>query len=68
MELAQVVALDRTADLADFQNAAAEPKSTLVHRLRDVQAMLFVGLGLLATVAWMGLLGWLMYRLMLSLV
>jgi len=44
-----------------------QPRAPLAARLRGALAVFSVGLGLLATVAWVCLLGWLVYRAVLAL-
>jgi hypothetical protein len=56
--LRQVDFLDRT----DAQDGVAEPRPSVAGRLREIRAVFFVGVGLLATVAWIAILGWLLYR------
>ena len=63
MTPAQVDVLDRT----DAQLIDARPTPPLPMRVRELCAMVFVGLGLLATLAWIAVLGWLLYRAVLML-
>jgi hypothetical protein len=42
-------------------------KLSFVARIRELWPVVVVGLGLLATVAWIALLGWLLYRAVLML-
>lgn len=44
-----------------------QPKPPLAARIRQIWSVFIVGLGLLATVAWIALLGWLLYRAVLML-
>jgi hypothetical protein len=53
--------------LTDAELIDAQPTPPLAMRVRGLCAIVFVGLGLLATVAWTGLLGWLLYRAALML-
>jgi hypothetical protein len=61
--LTQADVLDRSNN----QDADAQPKPSFATRLRGIVAVLFVCLGLLATVAWIAFLGWLLYRAVLVL-
>lgn len=59
MTLAQVVDV---SNRADAQLIDARPRPLSAARLRETAAIAFVGVGLLATLAWIALLGWLLYR------
>ena len=63
MTLTQVDALNRS----DAQLIDAPAKLPLATRLREVWPVFLVGLGLVSTIAWTTLLGWLVYRAVLVL-
>jgi hypothetical protein len=44
-----------------------QAQQSLAARIRQIWPIIIVGLGLLATVAWIALLGWLLYRAVLML-
>jgi len=52
-------------DASDAVHAHHRPKQALRDRILTVQAIFFVGLGLLATVAWIAFLAWLLFRVAL---
>jgi hypothetical protein len=62
--LAQADVLDRATDVLD---SIEQPKRSFAARLREIRAIFFVGLGLLATLAWIAFLGWFLYRTVLML-
>ncbi len=57
----QVGVLNRS----DARLVETQSGPTFAARLRAIRAVFFVGIGLLATVAWIALLGWLLYRAVL---
>jgi hypothetical protein len=57
-----------TLQHADFSYPLAtvvQPRRALADRLRDAQAIFFVSLGLFATMMWIAVLGWFLYRAVL---
>jgi hypothetical protein len=44
-----------------------QPQQLMAERIRQIWSYFVVGLGLIATVAWMALLGWMLYRAVLML-
>src|SRR5262249_2662378 len=54
-------------DSPNTQDTVAEPKASIAERLREIRAAFLVGLGLLVTVSWIAILGWLLYRSILTL-
>jgi hypothetical protein len=55
------------ADVLHHPDPQHTPKPSFAARLRGTLAVLFVLFGLLATAAWIALLGWLLYRAVLTL-
>jgi hypothetical protein len=51
----------------DGKDRIAEPKPSIAGLLGEVRAVFLVGVALLATLAWIAFLGWLMYRAILTL-
>jgi len=47
---------------------ASQQQPSGIERIRQIWPLFVVGFGLLATVAWMALLGWLLYRAALLLI
>ena len=61
--MSEVGVLDRS----DAQVVDTHSARPLAARFGEIRALCFVGLGLVATVAWIALLGWLLYRAVLVL-
>ena len=62
-----IIEIDEGNAAATRNVALAQQQTSVADRIRQIWPLYVVGLGLVATCAWMALLGWMLYRAVLVL-